>query len=203
MEVADPPVVEYLLLEQPWPLVGGLVAAAVLMAAVAQRRRDRRWLGAAIGALVLAPGAYVLATMVNTDRERLVARSRALVGATVSPVDFEHVATFLDADVTLTGPHGAHWLDADAIDRTLRRAEQRWGIEAQSIADLKAATTGRRQGRTALSLRTTLGGRLDYGPIRSGWVLQWRQDADGTWRVQRIACMQINNREPRQEMLQR
>ncbi|MBA4038888.1 MAG: hypothetical protein C0468_00900 [Planctomyces sp.] len=72
------------LFEQPWPLIAAVVAASAAIA----WRRNARGRGAS-AAVVMAAGvacagaAYVTSRVVQTERESLVARTRALVDAVV------------------------------------------------------------------------------------------------------------------------
>ena len=86
MPIADPPLLQSLLLEGPWPLVLTLVGTAAVLRLLAARRRQRRLDVAALIALLLALGVYLLASIVTTNREQLLERTEQLVMAT-APLD--------------------------------------------------------------------------------------------------------------------
>ena len=205
MRLADPPLWQYLLFEQPWPLVIALGAMAVVLTVVAQRR-DSRAIRMVAWSLAIGAGVvYALAWQVTTDRQRLLHATEALVLSTESPMDVEHLAgTWLSDQTTLIGPGGEPWLDREAIERQLRTADQRHAIEQQSIRRLGAEVTQPGYGRSIVEVSTQAGGGTrGFGPLRTEWDLYWQADEHGQWRVQEIHWVSFRNQPPERRLLGR
>ncbi|MFW6060732.1 MAG: hypothetical protein ACODAQ_11165, partial [Phycisphaeraceae bacterium] len=201
--LADPPLVQHLLLEQPWPTAIVLLALAVGLT-VAGRRRRRRGLRMGAWVAAVAAGAVVgLAWQVQTPREQIMAATRQLVAATAAPLDLAGLDNRLAPGMVVTGPDGTAWIRRDQIDRRLTQLDQRHAIVSHDIHRLEADAARPNRGRTALELRTHLGQSNGYGPIRSTWQLHWRRDdAQSAWQVHEIQCVSINRRTPSRHMLQ-
>src|SRR5690606_7680261 len=76
----DPPPLEWLLLEQPWPLAVALALAGVIGFTLLSRRgRPAAAMAAALACFAAAAGLWGLATSVATERERMAEATRQLV----------------------------------------------------------------------------------------------------------------------------
>lgn len=200
MNLTPPPLWQEWLFENPWPLVIVLIVLAVvlrLMATRSRRPRGYRFNYAALGALLAALGVYLLTVFVETDRERLVDRTRQLVAAT-APLDTAAIDALIARGAVVTGPAGETWVLYDDIRPELERAVGRHGIARHALRSLAADVVSSVRGRSLLSLSTTTD---DLGlPIRTQWLITWRKEGDGTWRVIELQWLEFQGQPPRNLM---
>src|SRR5690606_24031923 len=114
----SPPIVENLLLENPWPVARTLLGIAVVLLVGAAQRLERRPVGCAVIALVLAGCVFAVASLVSTDRERMTVRTHELV-QTTAPLDLAQFRSMFEPGATLRGPDGTVWFDLDGVLREL------------------------------------------------------------------------------------
>lgn len=197
MNLAPPPMWESLLLESPLPVVIALVAMAVVLRVMASRRRDRRLNYAALGALAAAMLVFVLAHLVVTDREAIMARTEALVAAT-APLDSNALADLIANGATVTGPQGQPFLDYSQLRPELERTLTRFPVEGQAVRSLAAQAMGApgTRGESIVGLSTQVRTEFFGGPIRSEWGLFWQKESDGEWRVVEIRWLTFQGQEP-------
>lgn len=197
MNLAPSPLWQEWLFENPWPLVIVLIAVAVVVRLVATRRKQPRVNFAAAGALLLAVGVYLLTMFVATDRERLVDRTKELVEAT-APLDSAAMDGLIARGAIVSGPDGAAWVEYDSIRSELEAVVGRYGGFDHAIRGLGAEVTSAVRGRSLLSLSTTA---ESIGmPIRTQWLITWRKESDGQWRVIEISWLEFQGRPPRNLM---
>lgn len=190
----DTPTLTTMFLERPLSLSLALLGVAVVLAVVArQRNRPRLLIGAGI-ALVLAGGVWGLAAAVTTDRERVMKNTGQLLEAT-APLDVNTLNSLIDPNATLRGPDGTVWLEHDSFRLALALAVKRWGVKSQALRGLQAGTDERGNAVTRFEARTTFTQGTGL-PVRTTWQLQWRQDAEGNWRVIDIQWLEFQDREP-------
>ena len=190
--------IEHLLFEESWPLVGALGVTAVMLALMARRRAQPRLLLWALGAVVLAGAVYTTARLVTTPREQILQRTQELVRVT-APLNLDRVGEVLDARVQLVGPEGELWLDREQILAALAAVHQRWQVAAQEVLRVDAEAPSRAVGRSVLDVRTTLRGELDV-PMTTQWVLTWQRGAGGPWRAVRIQWTLMQGQKPTEGM---
>lgn len=172
------------LFEQPWPLVGAIV---VLGAGVAWRGNARGrglWAGVVLAASMACAGAvFVISAVVQTERESLTARTRALVDA-VAAADAAALRAMLGPSVTLRlGPAGG--IAGGSGDGS--------SVDAERLVEL---VTAQMSGPYRLAAHRTLWARADLGAapapgaVRADGLSQARVWADpaqsrvpasGTW----------------------
>lgn len=213
MSLPDPPLWQYLLLEQPWPVMIALgVGAAVLSVAARRRRLEGRRGGlglrvAAWAAAIAAGGVYGVASSIVTEREQLLDQTRQVVAATQSPIDVAAVLErWLGEDAALVGPGGEKWLDRSQIEQTLAGLERRRQIERHDIRGLDAGIVRAGQGRSHVELSTRLvGGPRAYGPLHSVWELEWIRDEDEqrTWRLRDVRWVSFRGQPAEHYLLSR
>jgi hypothetical protein len=182
--VPQPPLWSYLLLEQPWPLILGLIGAWAVLRVLGSRRHSLRLRLAAVGMLALAAGVALLAWAVTTDREALLTRTEALVSAT-DPID----QALLDG--TIAGSAEIAIADGPTIAR-YGRSREAWDqvtVARQTIRDLGAGLTQGGEGVSEVSLLTMLEQPPMTRPIPSRWRLHWRRTDTGDWQVRRIVLV--------------
>jgi hypothetical protein len=182
------PLIERVLLENPWPSAVVCVLVGVVVFMMLNSRRKAR-LGLAIGALVFGLGvvAVVLAGLIETDREAIKRSSRALVAA-VASVDVAALERLLDEDMELrvTGvSRGAG--KEQTIAAVQRYLGSMYSVREHRVLDLQSTLDGPRLGRTQVRVRV----ETDGGMLPSWWRLDWLRANDGSWTVRRIEAMWI------------
>lgn len=180
--------------EQPFVVAAALAVIAVV-AFLLFNRSEKGKLGALVaGGIVLAAAGVVAAGMaVETPRERVQSRTRALVEAT-GRTDASTVALVLDDEVDLLmGGQRVPGVGREVILGTIERLEGRFALEEASAITLQAAIDGETRARTQVQVRAKPEGGA---PSLSWWLLNWAKDADGAWRVTRIDCLLFNGRRP-------
>jgi len=192
--VSPPPLWQSLLLEQPWPAVIALIAVAAVVHLAARQRTGWAWRAAAPAVLLLAGGVWLLAHLVPTDREALLARTEALVHAT-APLDTGTLDAILAPSVVLSGPRGDPWFDrTDLVDR-LENARGRLSGFEHAIRGLGAEADDAGRGISVLDLRTRVPASGNLA-VASKWTLYWRKDDAGRWRVTEIQWHELLGRDP-------
>ena len=198
MPLAQPPLLENLLFEQPWPLVVAMVAVAAGCWVVASRRQKRGRLRLiALGIIVLAGAVVAMAQLVTTDREYLLDATAELVAATQSPTNSQVLDQLIAADAVVTGPAGEVWLEYAQLRSELQSVVDRHQIQEQRIRSVGAEVTSKTAGRSVFDLRTNIG-KETFIPIRSVWALRWVRDDAGQWRIKEIQWLQFQGHTPTQ-----
>jgi hypothetical protein len=194
--LAEPaPLIPRHMLEDPVPLVVALSIAGGLVLAIGWQRRQRR--RSVVGLALLGLGALVwlVAALVDTDREKLVADTRRLLQAT-APLDEPRLWDLLDPAAVVTGPAGECWYHADQILPELRGALRRFDVAGHRIDQIVAQTPRRGEGTTHFRLSTALAAEQHPVPIHSAWRLSWRRAADGRWLVTEIRWLEFERQKP-------
>ncbi|MFP4223848.1 MAG: DUF4440 domain-containing protein [Phycisphaeraceae bacterium] len=184
----------YLLFEQPWPLIAVGLVLAFLVWIIAGRVARFGWRWASLALLALAVGVWVLAWVVDTPREQVRESTRTLIQATAAPAEVEQFFALLAPDMTLRGPDGEVWYDAQEVRDTLAPVLRRYEVDAQSIHGLQIEVQGEDAARALLQLRTEVDA---YGlSARTRWILTWRRGEDGAWRLVDMQWLRVQGRPP-------
>lgn len=180
---------EEMLLENPWPVVIGLVAVSAVLRTISKRQGQPRLTRASWIALVLGLGVYAAATLVNTDRETLIERTELLVAAT-SPADEAALKGLIADRAVLMGPGGDVWDDLSAafVVRELREHQ----VQDNAVRAVDASTTRPGLGVSTMDVSSRLGGY----PMRSQWEVQWQKDPQGRWRITAMKWLSFNQQDP-------
>ena len=180
--LADPPFLQHALFENPVPLVIVSVLAALLAHAVAARI-DRRKAGLIASALALLLGVagFLLATLVQTDREAVEERTRQTVTA-VAEADTSTLTTIFDPEVRLyySGSR-AGWNSGRILSfiDTYLLPRQRYEVETHSISGIQTQLgPGRFTARSRARVSVTPVG--DRAPTSVICLMTWRQDPDAS-----------------------
>lgn len=190
----SPPALEHWLYEQPWVsavLLGlvGVVACVVLFKA---EKRRWAWLVLLIG-IGLATANVLVAQFVETPREKLSRFTVQLIES-VKRGDAITVDTMLaDAVVLdLLGSRSGR-KKADIVREVANGAAKRYGADTATIGRVSATMDGSFSGRTQAKVAVDLarGEGFDAGGLGTTWLLEWRADAAGNWRVWTIDAQQI------------
>ncbi len=190
MNPTGPPFFEHYFLENPYPLCSTLAAAALLLVILSRRSLDTRLLVASLATASLAAGVYLLASRVETEREHLIRLIHQAVQCTASnPMDIATLQPMVEINASLTGPDD----DSDQLTLThdqmfalLANLDRDRVILGQGIDDVDAHTPQQGEGLTRIDLRTII--RTDVGDqlVKTRWLLQWSQAANGLWTISRI-----------------
>lgn len=184
----SPPPIAHFLLENPIPGVVLLILIAIVAFLVLNARgKVKPALLLAALLVTLAGVLFAVASVVQTDRETISARTRELV-AVVAAVNRPGMEEIL-ADGLVTR---ATRVPRDATkDQVIAIVESELGVKYQASSheflDLQAAMYGPRVGRTQARVRVS----SDYGGIPSWWRIDWQLDDDGRWRASRIEALWI------------
>ncbi len=196
MDLADPPMFERFLLENPWPLTVGLVAVALALLTLASRRRQKGLLGGAVVATLLAGGVLALSHFVTTDREVITDRSRQLLDAT-APFNADKLRALLDDDATVSCAERI-WVPAGQVVAAAEGRLSRRQV-AHAVRSIEAEADDAGRGRTALRVVTTFDAGASGGEQRSvtEWVFVWRRDGvAGPWKVVDLQLVKWNGQDP-------
>jgi len=180
--------------ENPWPL--GLLLAFVGVILLWNGLREglptRQRLGFAFGfsgLLVLAAGWFIVTAGEHASRV-----TRQLVDAVVDHDSQAAIALFSpDAVMTIGSPRNPGFA-LDYISDRLDTLAARYRIDSNRITGMKLATESGRAGLTHLACMTTVDG-VPY-PNISRWQLTVAKEGDGTWKITRLTCVEINGNTP-------
>lgn len=198
MQLESPPMLQVLLFESPWALMVVFTVTGLILLSAGQKRHNKGLMLGAAGALVLAVGAYLLASSVTTDREQLKQETRDLVAAT-APLDNAALNRLLAPNVTVTGPTGDVWVKAGQVLPRVQHVLQSNPLNSQSIRSLDAAAHDNGWGESAVTVHTDINGG---NSLNTGWLLTWEKaPGEGTWRVVDIRWMRFNGVETPRAML--
>lgn len=189
----SPPLFEGFLFEQPLlPTV--VLAVLAIVAAIAFARLGQRRKGFLVaGVLALLAGAvFATAALITTERERLLERTEALIGATAT-VDTATLQQMLadSARLQTSGDIERVLAPIDGREEIIGRAESqlrnRFRINEWQILDRQATIDGPNVGRTLVRVGADSDSfsRTHY----SWWRLHWELGPDGQWR-----CFEIEPR---------
>lgn len=188
-----PSPLSHLVLESPWLLVIGIVAVGVVLRLVGRQRGNRNLMRAWWVALAAAALVINLAHFVTTDRERLLQHTRGLLDAT-TPIKVPDIMAYLTSDAVLVGPEGETWYRRDDLPPELESVARHLPIASQSLRYIEAEARSDDQGLVMIDLRTTTTeGFGAQAPLPSKWLLTWRKDDQGRWRISRIQALEILN----------
>lgn len=198
----SPPLWEYLLLESPLAFFVALIVVEVLVCFESARRRSLRL--QVVGTLAVFAVAMILLVVsrsIETEREKLQARTRELIDAaatvdiaTLDPLLSESVGINLLAGMSI--PAGKQGL----LRAVREYLGERYPLAEHSIGRVQASVDGVNVARTQVRVWVKPKERTLYDFATGGWYrLDWRRDpvADqpgqfGPWRVSSISMLQLD-----------
>ena len=180
MTFQEPPLLQQILLEEPWAAIGVLAILGLVLLILARHQQKRRRFWCGVAALALALCVWAVSEAVTTDRERLLRQTRLLLKAT-SPLDLLGVRSLLEPDAVLLGPDRTPWFDHDGLLARLDSAVRHYQVLEHVNVEIDARTHKHGLGRTEVKLRTRIDSPHMEVPTR--WTIRWRLRSDGRWRI--------------------
>lgn len=187
----QPPLLERLLFENPWPLAALFIIAAVLAGAFLHRAgKDRNAGVAAVVLLVLAGAVVAASALVTTERERLADLAKHTVDS-VMAADDAAVGAVLAPDVTLILlGHDTRMSRQGMLNIVASDVGRRYGVPEHRVQTVQASVDGPNVARTQMQVRAHVD-RLGRA-VGSWWRLHWRRDSDGRWTITSVEALQID-----------
>jgi ketosteroid isomerase-like protein len=184
----QPPLLEHLTLENPWPLAGALAAVAVAVFLVMGRRGNRRGQMFALIPLLPAVGVIVVAQVIETEREAMAAGTRAAIAAVTEPFNEAALSgDFTDAAQLVVGDYN---LQREGMLTLARLTLQKTPITGTWVTRLDAREVTPNTGQVALVVLAQI---KDAGAVKMRWLLDWRRGEDGRWRMSRATLETVND----------
>jgi len=191
----DPPLLQRVALESPLLPALGLLAVGVLAALLLARRAQGK-VGGLIGlACVLAAAALLVSgSLVTTEREVVLSRTRTFVDAVAAADDRKADELIADSlNVKIAGTTAAS-LDRDALLGVIRSFDRSLTLSSYSVPTSQASIDGGGFARSQIEVRVTPE-RTEF-PTTSWWLLNWRRSPDGVWRINGLECLLFNGDRP-------
>lgn len=186
----DPPWLEHALLESPWLLVGGLVSSGVVVLVLLNRAgRARTGVLIALGTILVGAALAALSAAVQTAREDLAARTRALVEVALRN-DQAALELVLGAGMVFDVLGDVARNGKDAAMGLVARYVPLYPLRSSAVTDLRAVEDGPDTGRSQFQLVVVP--EATRFPHASWWTITWRRGGDGAWRVWSIKGEQID-----------
>ena len=195
-----PPALEHYLLESPWLLalviVGIGVVGFLVLWFVGRGRQGLKVVGMA---LVLAGVLVGLAQFVETTREQLMARTKALVDAAVVADTAElrgMVGDSVQVRIGLDAPPGMFL--RDSLFKSLNDhfgKGGRYTITAHWVGAMQAAMDGPDAAQTQTRVIAKSDALLYDVPQGSAWRVDWRREGDekaGVWRMVGLTLVEMD-----------
>lgn len=188
-----PPWVEATLFESPWTAVVGVLAVGLAAAWVVNRAgQGRRAVLVALVSASLAGGLVASASLVITDRETVIARTREAVAA-VARGDADAAERILHPSVALTLPGNRTDLTkADIVERVRTDMNGRFAVRdrAARLSALRATLDGAGVARTQARIGAVH--EATGFPATTWWIFGWRRGEDGVWRLSSLEMQQLD-----------
>lgn len=189
----SPPAWEEYLLVSPWALgivlvVLGLVAWWVLGS---QGKAKAGRLAGGIGVL-LGVGVIVLGTLVEVPREVFMRRTREFIAA-AARADADGptgVGALVASDMQVRGLGRTQAFTRERLMEVIRKdMKGRFAVKEHRIGMLRSIMDSDTTGRTQVEVSVTP--EAYPLPMTSWWILRWRLEKDGVWRVTAVEAEAI------------
>jgi|GEM_PF-1846681 len=188
-----------MLFENPWVPVVVLVAVGVVLRIVGRRTGRRPAAVASWVACALALGLVGLAAVVNTDRERIEAQTKAMLvsaesagsgGATHARA--RPFGEFFGKRVVVEGPDGTAWETTDAVG--LADKLRRHRVRGTALRRVDVTPTPGDADRATTRMRVS--SRVGEGyPAPTTWEVGWTRGPAG-WRIDRLRWIELRDQTP-------
>ena len=183
MTLATSPLIQNLLLEDPWPLGLMLIVIACVLLFLSSQRGDKKLLRLAGLAALLAIALFVISSMIETTREHIISQTEKLIAHT-APLDVAAFKALVSPRVIVTvgDDSSAPTLTGEEVFTRLEKSVQSYPIKEQSIIEIDAEL---RPGDFAIcqfDVRSDGHG----GRVMTRWLLTWQQQPTGDWLVTQV-----------------
>ena len=184
-------------LEQPLPVAVVLLAIAGVLGFVALRDGRRNLLYAGAAALLLAVAVYVTGQLVETSGEKAEALTKRFVALAVAGDTVGTMALFSDdAVLTLVSPT-SEALSIALVRSGVDMVARRYTIDENRITQLRGYTVDSDHAIVHMTCMTTVLGTTN----QTQWVLSVREQADGSWKIEKLTWVNVNRQRPSVGML--
>ena len=175
-----------LLFDTPWWLPAGIAAAGVVLFISGNKRQETRVRLAGVVAVALAALLMGVSYLVDTDAERAVKHSKALVDA-FERQDWNKMESLLDPKVSLAYKTVTFYNDRDAIMRAAREAAARYNFKSVDVisSEVLQVQTIITVTLKVVSVQDETMGR----PMPTTWQFDWQETGNG-WIIFEIRCME-------------
>lgn len=176
-----------LLFDPPWYLPLAVAALGIYLFLFGNRRQERKIRNVGLLVVLLAVALFLLARFVDTDREKVEKRTRALI-ASVEGHDWTKMASLLDAKANVSTPRGAVYATRDMIVGGAQAATEQYGVKNIRVTSLQThQDTG---GQVTVDLDVWSDQGFTGTPFPTSWQLEWHELSDG-WKLMRVVCLKI------------
>lgn len=180
--------IDNLLLEDPLPVGLSLLVVAAVLGFLGFQQNSAKLKKTAAGAFVLSVLTFIVAAIITTHREQVIAKTHELVSYT-APLRLNEFKSLVSPQVIVTIGEDASapvFTGAEVFAK-LDNALRNYPIDAQTVIEITA------QSRTDQEVECRFDVRSDGkgGRVMTRWILTWRQQLDGSWlatHVQWIDC---------------
>jgi len=177
--------------EDPWVLAIALLVIAAGLFFFSGRRHLQRLAAIPVTLAVLV---VVAAFTVQTDREQMIAGTYGMVNTLETPGDVGAFADYLAETITFEARGRTVDRDKAAIVGIGERTLSRYAPPSHTITDIKVEQLGPSEGVTYMAVISNLAGDAYDGYVKTKWLLYWRIDDDGNWRIDRIVWRSLNDK---------
>jgi hypothetical protein len=161
--------------ETPWWLPTGIALLGIILFITGNNRLEKRLRLAGIIVVALAVILAVVSYFLDSDREKVIKRTNALV-QTVERRDWDGMGAYLHPDVTISVFAGRE----QVVNGTKRAAEYS-DLKQARVVSLDATVLPDRIIRVTMRVN----GTTRDGSLPTDWTLEW-EETDGGWVVRNI-----------------
>ncbi len=176
------------LFDTPYWFLGGAAAVGIGLFVFGNKRTDStlRNLGlAVVGVGVLI---FLLSWFVDTDKEKCVKRTRALINA-VEKRDWATFDSLVSPNCTVRVPvAGAIYNSRDALHRATESAADQFGLKSNRVMGIDVSET---TAFISIGVSVLSDGSVGY-PLNTSWVMEWQESKSG-WQLTDLNAVKIGS----------
>jgi len=161
--------------ETPWWLPTGIALLGVILFVTGNNRLEKKLRLAGIVVIALAVILAVVSFLLDSDREKVVKRTNALVQS-VEARDWNRMATYLHPNVAVSVFAGR-----DQVVNGTRRAAEYSDLRQARVVSMDATVLPDQIIRVTMRVN----GTTRDGSLPTDWTLEW-EEIDGAWMVRNI-----------------